>query len=289
MKNNIYVKSSQNNDLGTVHSQTVLTLDGLDKNVDELSINPSKLKSTGNLLYTYYSSISDIEQSMPYRSNSIRNIEPTQLTENDRSQSSSEENRSQTNSGSGSNSNNEKFKQSVSRLDIAPENRMMFSLVDYKNMNQNMQVSDKIDPIEAASIKIAQITDELQQPNNQPYYETLERYTILVNLLRVFNVQQYAELEERLNLNQMQQLSQNSPLDKRDMSNKWNDLWNVYCDAVAQAGTGPALLTIANWLKNEKLNSEQMIQIISQIPNAARAPTPEYIKAFFVSIHSRII
>nr|XP_012221806.1 PREDICTED: vitellogenin-2-like [Linepithema humile] len=281
MQNNIHVKLSQNNDLGTVHSQTLLSLTDVDRDFDEISINLSKLKSTGSLMYTYHSSISDIEQSMlikPHRSSFIRNSEHTQLTGDDRSQSSSEENRSQTNSGSSStaNSSNEKLKRLQSRLDIALQNPMMPSFMGYGN--RNMQMSDELNPVKIANVKIAQITDDLQEPNNQPYYETLDKYMILVNLLRAFNIQQYAELEERLN---RMQLSENSPLNNRHMNSKQNDLWNVYYDAVAQAGTGPALLTIANWLKNENLNTAQMIQAILQIPIAARTPTPEYVKAFF--------
>jgi len=171
--------------------------------------------------------------------------------------------------------------QSLLKLDDVPDSLMM----PFFNIFKNKNISKQYDPAEAAYQKILEIVDELKQPDDLPYHETLEKYTILVNLLRVLNVDEYVELKQRFNIVTQMQEPKNSHLDGcSKLNDRKCDIRNIFYNAIAQAGTGPALLTIANWLKNENLDTVQMIQIISQIPNAARAPTPKYIKEFFVSI-----
>lgn len=57
----------------------------------------------------------------------------------------------------------------------------------------------------------------------------------------------------------------------------------AYRDAVAQAGTGPALATIRDWIKEEKVKSEEAAELVAVLPFTARTPTPEYVDALFVS------
>lgn len=56
----------------------------------------------------------------------------------------------------------------------------------------------------------------------------------------------------------------------------------AYHDAVAQAGTGPALLTIKQWIMTKKIQGEEAAEILAALPNAAMFPNVEYMKTFFV-------
>lgn len=57
----------------------------------------------------------------------------------------------------------------------------------------------------------------------------------------------------------------------------------AYRDAVAQSGTGPALLALKEWIKSRKVQGEEAAQILAGLPTAARYPNLEYMKNFFVS------
>ncbi|EFA11425.1 Vitellogenin-like Protein [Tribolium castaneum] len=56
--------------------------------------------------------------------------------------------------------------------------------------------------------------------------------------------------------------------------------WVAFRDAVAQAGTGPALYNIKEWILSGKIDGREAAQVIAVAANAARQPTEEYIKFF---------
>ena len=59
---------------------------------------------------------------------------------------------------------------------------------------------------------------------------------------------------------------------------------NAVRDALAETGTGPALLAIQQLIANKKLQGEEAAEVIAVLPRSARTPTPEYISTFFVSL-----
>jgi len=61
----------------------------------------------------------------------------------------------------------------------------------------------------------------------------------------------------------------------------------VYRDAVAEAGTLPALSAIIRWIRSNKLAEAEAAEIVAALPRSVVTPTPEYIKSFFVSIQYR--
>jgi hypothetical protein len=58
----------------------------------------------------------------------------------------------------------------------------------------------------------------------------------------------------------------------------------AFRDAVAEAGTQPALATIADWIRSNKVEGQEAAALVAALPRAAITPTPEYLQAFFVSI-----
>jgi hypothetical protein len=54
-------------------------------------------------------------------------------------------------------------------------------------------------------------------------------------------------------------------------------------DAVAEVGTLPALLTIADWVRSSKIEGEEAAGVVAVLPRSALTPTPEYLEVLFVS------
>ena len=58
----------------------------------------------------------------------------------------------------------------------------------------------------------------------------------------------------------------------------------AYRDAVVDAGTGPALVTIASWIKSKKVSGMEAAKLLSALPDTVKTPTNDYLDALFVSI-----
>jgi hypothetical protein len=61
----------------------------------------------------------------------------------------------------------------------------------------------------------------------------------------------------------------------------------VFRDAVAEAGTLPALGAITNWMRSNKVAEEEAAEIVATLPRSALTPSPDYIKTLFVSIRNK--
>jgi hypothetical protein len=59
----------------------------------------------------------------------------------------------------------------------------------------------------------------------------------------------------------------------------------AFRDAVAEAGTLPALLTIHDWIRSSKIEGEEAAEVVAALPRSALLPTPEYLDAMSVSIN----
>jgi hypothetical protein len=55
-------------------------------------------------------------------------------------------------------------------------------------------------------------------------------------------------------------------------------------DAVAQAGTVPALSAIVDFIRKGYITGEEAAEVVAVLPVTVRTPTPEYIDLLFVSI-----
>ncbi|KAL0112914.1 hypothetical protein PUN28_012279 [Cardiocondyla obscurior] len=274
LKERIRITSKIENSFnGHFHSHVNLTLDSVGK-ISSLIPEFDNLVSVGNLMYTHNNPFStQSKQSDGQRSSSAfrkRN-----------SNSSSEESRINDDSSSLDSNDDRDYLQSKLTIHDPPESSLLPYFVGYKGKSIQ-KVEENLTVVAARSI--GWITSKLENfPTEileEPYHEILDQYTVLVELIRTMNVTQMTEIEDKL-----PELFKFDPYNK--FSNKEDQklfgqtAWDVFCNAVAQAGTGPALITVKNWIKNKKLEGLQAANIISRIPKAARAPTSEYIRAFF--------
>nr|XP_012221807.1 PREDICTED: uncharacterized protein LOC105671873 [Linepithema humile] len=306
--NHIFVKSEQpaNSFIGTVYSKMNLTLVNMNKITKEFSLNNNNLQSTGNLLYTYNNPLTELEQGKQHQQTISRNSQQVQSSESSSSSSSSssEQNHTQrktgqkgqtgssssssSSSGSSSSSSSsngsssssdssssaasssEEFQhlQTLPSLHEAPKSMTPLSLAFQDNQ-------ESLNVVKEAQKKISQIVNELQQLDNLISQETLEKFTNLVNLLRVMNENQIAEVEHGVLSNR----HHNSQSDEN--TSEQNDAWNTIRDGVAQAGTGPALLTLIKWIQTGQLKGMEAARVIAKIPRVVRIPSETYIEAVF--------
>lgn len=266
-KNQISVKPKQSEPVGAVHTITRLTLIKKGKSSNDMvgSQELNNLESTGNLVYTYNNPFSNSENRRERRPSVSRNSAQVQSSESSSSQNS---HRGSSSSSSSSSEENEISNlQSKAAMHLAPNVPLLPYFIGYKG--KSIQMSDKIDVVDLTLDLISQIAKEVESPVNPRV--TLDKYLKLKDLLRVMNYEQYTEIENRL--------------PKKSSSLLANVMLSVYRDAVTQAGTGPALLTIGGWLKNRKVEGLEAARILSQIPKIVLQPTEEYVKTFYVSIY----
>lgn len=271
-RNQISVKPKKSDPfLGTVYTLTRLTLVKKGKSSNNMigSQESNNLESTGNLVYTYNNPFSDSENRRERRPSVSWNSAQVQSSESSSSQNSH-------GSSSSSSSSSEEYDisnmQSKAALHLAPNVPLLPLFIGYKG--KSIQMSDQIDVVSRALQIITQIAEELQLHVNPS--ATLEKYVTLKNLLRILHHEQYVQLE---NLVHSQESGSDSSLAK------YKNMWSILRDSVTQAATGPALLTIVNWLKNKKVEGVEAARILSQIPKNVHEPTEDYLKTFFVSIY----
>ncbi|XP_071568655.1 vitellogenin-2-like [Temnothorax nylanderi] len=273
-----------NSFLGNVYSVMKLTLVERQKlSSSQLgSLESTNLESIGNLMYTQNNPFSDSENRKERQPSVSWNSMQRQSSES--SSSSSQEGAHSyyrgRSSSSSSSSSEEDFipdPEPTAELHLAPNVPLLPYFIGYKG--KNIQMSDKVNAVENAYNIISQIADALQNPSQTPGVDLLEKYVILKNLLRVMNYEQYTELVNRV-------VSGDGIQDEQHHI----DSKAVLRDAVAQAGTGPALLTIQNWLHNGKLGDAEAGLVISQIPKHVRKPTAKYVRAFFdMIVHPAVL
>lgn len=233
----------------------------------------NNLESTGNLVYAYNNPFSESENRRERRPSISWNSAQVQSSES--SSSSSQSSRGGSSSSSSSSEEHDISNvQSKAALHLAPNVPLLPLFIGYKG--KSIQMSEQVDVVSRALNLIDQIASELQLPVNPS--ATLEKYIMLKNLLRILNHEQYNQLEK---LVLSQKGGSDSPI-------KYKNMWSTLRDAVTQAATGPALLTIVNWLKNQKVEGVEAARILSQIPKNVHVPTEDYLKTFFVSIHLQL-
>ncbi|XP_014218092.1 vitellogenin-like, partial [Copidosoma floridanum] len=117
----------------------------------------------------------------------------------------------------------------------------------------------------------------IQRPGDVPDENILANFRILSRLVGRASSEELNQATQALYSAQppYEQIKEN-----RGESNKYN-AWVAFRDAVAEAGTGPALVTIRQWVESEKVKGEEAAELIAALPYTARYPNKEYMDYFF--------
>lgn len=280
---------------GAVYSSMNLTLGRMNQISNSMPVS-NNLISTGNLVYTYNNPFSS--QRKLRRPSVSQSSLAASSSENHNSNNSSEENHSDDDNFK---SEERDYFQPKPKLDEAPESPLLPYFIGYEGMSilkseENYTCEDMhfhnctrlgllanrlIRRISSRIRDVDRITSFSPAQINDRYLHTLELFTILVRLIRIMNVEQIAEVDKIL----FDVYKRINTMSEKDFVLLNQSAWNIFSCAVANAGTGPALITIKTWIKIGKLKGIEAAKIISKIPKSALAPTTEYVAAFFVSIH----
>lgn len=174
-------------------------------------------------------------------------------------------------SESDSASSEEWHQQLPSSLADAPNDPLLPYFIGYLGHS----IQQKVNPRQVVSKLAQQIGQEMQKPSELAKVGTMDRFGIMVDVIRTMSQKQLEEATTELYSKPAQ--------DKDGVPTQQYSAWMAYRDAVAQAGTGPTLLTINNWIRNKQVQGEEAAQVVAAQVNAAKVPSPQYMKAFFVS------
>lgn len=276
---------------GAVYSSMNLTLGRMNQISNSMPVS-NNLISTGNLVYTYNNPFSS--QRKLRRPSVSQSSLAASSSENHNSNNSSEENHSDDDNFK---SEERDYFQPKPKLDEAPESPLLPYFIGYEGMSilkseENYTCEDMhfhnctrlgllanrlIRRISSRIRDVDRITSFSPAQINDRYLHTLELFTILVRLIRIMNVEQIAEVDKIL----FDVYKRINTMSEKDFVLLNQSAWNIFSCAVANAGTGPALITIKTWIKIGKLKGIEAAKIISKIPKSALAPTTEYVAAFF--------
>lgn len=267
---------------GTVYSKINLILNSVNEISDPISISDN-LTSTGNLVYTYNSPFSDIEREP--RPSVSRNSSSTQWPE---SHSSKQELRSDNDDMF---SEERDYLQPKPRLDETPDSPLLPYFVGYQGESIQKLEKNNAKKVVHLLINIGMELQHIYARSKDRALEILDKVTLLTRLISTMNSNQIAEVENLLST----YIDEIKPYKSLFIASIINPIImkqitrDIFRDIVAQTGTGPALITITNWIKNKKLEGIEAAWIIAKIPKTARVPTAEYVHTFFVSLNPFII
>ncbi|XP_065166461.1 vitellogenin-like [Atheta coriaria] len=226
---------------------------------------PQQGHNLGSLVYSYNKPYSDNHEPKQWMQN--RDDEDVSDSSSEENQYAQRYNRHRRSSGNQytSGESHEYWTQDQPQLHEAPETPLLPFYIG--NQGKSIKQSQKVQVEQVAQKLAQQIGEEIQRPEHIHKEKTLAKFTILARIVRIMNE------------NEMQQVVKS--LYCTEEKGAKLDSWRAYRDALAEAGTGPALLTIKDLAKNKKIRGEEAAELIATAAQSARHPTPEYMRTFY--------
>ncbi|VEN45878.1 unnamed protein product, partial [Callosobruchus maculatus] len=157
----------------------------------------------------------------------------------------------------------ENYQNRKPELNQAPESPLLPYTMAYKGVS----IKKGVDVVKTVQKIAMEIGDDLQNPPKVADENTLNKFTILTSLIRVMSEEELTQAAVRLYT--------------QSVGDAKSFAWQAFRDAVAESGTGPALLTIQNWLLTKKISSSEASQIIYAMWQSTRQPTEDYMRSSF--------
>lgn len=135
-------------------------------------------------------------------------------------------------------------------------------------MMPQTRADKKQNPMNAQKL-VQELAQQLQNPNNMPKADFLSKFNILVRVIASMSWEQLSLTSRSIEV-------------AKSSNNKIKaDMWMIYRDAVAQAGTMPAFQQIKTWILNKKIQEEEAAQVVATLVFTLRYPTKEIMTQFF--------
>lgn len=135
-------------------------------------------------------------------------------------------------------------------------------------MNPQPRTEKKQNPMNAQKL-VQEIAQQLQNPNNMPKADFLSKFNILVRVIA------------SMSSDQLSQTSRGIEVAKSSTNVVKSDMWMIFRDAVAQAGTLPAFKQIQTWIQTRKIEGEEAAEVVASMVHSLRYPTKDVMIQFF--------
>lgn len=164
--------------------------------------------------------------------------------------------------------------QQIPTMTHAPEIPFLPYFVGY--MGHSIQHAKEVNVNQVVKKLVEEIAQQLLEPSHIPEKNTLDRYSILTRVIQTMNVKQLQQATQDLYVKT--EMETEAPVTVRQKG------WMVFRDAVVQAGTGPTLMIIKEWILNRNIEGEEAAEVVAALPKTTIYPTTEYMQNFFVSL-----
>ncbi|XP_063218666.1 uncharacterized protein LOC134528927 [Bacillus rossius redtenbacheri] len=141
-------------------------------------------------------------------------------------------------------------------------------------------VSQKINIVDYVRKMAQEIASDIHSDDFMAKQNSLEKYSILIDLIRSMGTKQLQAATASL-------YSSYSSRSSSESHNIRLSAWRVFRDAVAEAGTAPALLVLKDWIANSRVEGEEAAQLLAVLPSSAIMPTPKYLHELFKLVTSQ--
>ncbi|XP_023941468.1 vitellogenin [Bicyclus anynana] len=143
-------------------------------------------------------------------------------------------------------------------------------------LNPQPHGDKKQNPMNAQKL-VQEISHQLQNPNNMPKSDFLSKFNILVRVIA------------SMSYGQLSQTSRSLEVAKSSNDIVKTDMWMIYRDAVAEAGTLPAFQQIRTWIEKKKIEGEEAAEVVAVLSRSLRYPTTNVMKQFFELAMSPVV
>ncbi|XP_015190339.1 PREDICTED: vitellogenin-like [Polistes dominula] len=260
-----------------VMSKMNVTLVSVQKATNQIP-EPIRPISTGNLIYTYNDPFSETERQRLGQPGESYNSMSNEMNSNSESNEELQLMKELYGHTLGHKTNvindeDKRYWQKKPTLQDAPRNPFLPLFIG--NKGKAVLLSDKVDSTKMVSTLAEEIVNEIENPNTMSEEETLEKFTIICRLISSMSLEQINNVERNLH----SIMNENSSDERTQIKNE--DIKALFHDAVASAGTGPALMTIKRWIEEKQIKESEAAEIVSALYKTARTPTAEYVDTLF--------
>ncbi|XP_028134500.2 vitellogenin [Diabrotica virgifera virgifera] len=159
--------------------------------------------------------------------------------------------------------NSEENLQNQPRINEAPESSLLTLTTGYKGMS----IKNSVNVVKKSEKLIKKIASDLQDQEKDHHEKTLERFVNLETLMRLMNFDELKQVSDKVM--------------RQSRNGQEAATSAVTRDAIAQTGTGPALLVIQEWIQEGKIEGEEASQVVIVAFSSVRLPTMEHLRTAF--------
>lgn len=217
---------------------------------EETVQRPGRLVKRGNLVYTYQAMTEKPDSSEEDNGNTDREVQKgEQRYWSDNEDADQESDRSYER-----NTVAQLPKQEISKAPNTP-------MLPYHIGNDNWSVTNTYvdDPLTKLPREIATDLENYKEIHRRG---TLNKFNVLSSLMRTMNAEKLRTAGNSLT----------------------EHAWDVYRDALVDAGTGPSISIVLEWIRNKRMPDERAEPLIRLMPKTIREPSKELQKEFYVSL-----